>query len=57
MQAIKYAAMASRFTEDLLAEKHAEYCEKRETTLSDAARADKLQTHSDVGLSPNCPRS
>ncbi len=55
MQAIKYAAMASRFTEDLLAEKHAQYCEKRETTLSDAAALDKLQTHSDVGLIPELP--
>jgi hypothetical protein len=50
MQAIKYAAVASRFTEELLAEKHAEYCEKREDKVSEAAALEKLQTHSNVGL-------
>lgn len=52
LQAIKYAAMASRFTEDLLAELHAAYSTARGEVLTDAAALDRLRTHSDVGIQP-----
>jgi hypothetical protein len=56
MQALKYAAMASRFTPRLLAEYHAKFS-KREAQgdppaepLTEAEAYSKLETHSEVGL-------
>jgi hypothetical protein len=52
MQAIKYAAMASRFTAESLASQHAEYLTRRENpTTSDEAR-ELLEAHSDYELQP-----
>jgi hypothetical protein len=56
MQALKYAAMASRFSPDLLAEYHAAYMKKAgpadspSAALTQAEALAKLETHSDVGL-------
>jgi len=56
MQAIKYAAMASRFSPELLAEYHAAYMKKvspansASASLTQAEALAKLETHSDVGL-------
>lgn len=52
LQATKYAATASRFTEELLAELHASYSSARGEPLADAAALDRLRTHSDVGIQP-----
>lgn len=52
MQAIKYAAMASRFTVDALASQHAEYLSRRgNPTTSEEAR-ELLEAHSDYELQP-----
>src|SRR4051794_24051265 len=52
MQAIKYAAMASRFTVETLASQHAKYLSRRETpTTSDEAR-ERLEAHSEYELTP-----
>jgi hypothetical protein len=50
MQAVKYAAMASRFSAALLAEYHAAFLAPRGTTITEAEALAKLQTHVDVGL-------
>lgn len=56
MQALKYAAMASRFSPELLAEYHAAYLKKvrpdddASTPLTQSEALAKLETHSDVGL-------
>jgi hypothetical protein len=53
LQAIKYAAMASRFTADQLAELHAEFVKRsRAGNLSSAESLEKLQAHTASGLSP-----
>jgi hypothetical protein len=56
MQALKYAAMASRFTPGLLAEYHAKFSRRVAdgggAVLSEAEALSKLETHSNVGLSP-----
>jgi len=59
MQALKYAAMASRFRPGLLAEYHAKFSRRdvvagrlREP-LTDAEALAKLETHSDAGLVPD----
>jgi hypothetical protein len=54
IQAIKYAAMVSRFSEDVLAELHAQFLdgsEQRKLTTTEAL--EKLQAHTDAGLSPD----
>jgi hypothetical protein len=59
MQAIKYAAMASRFKAGLLAEYHAKFSQREvphgatRDPLSEAEALAKLETHSDVGLLPD----
>ena len=52
MQAIKYAAMASRFSEDTLSEQHARSWNARhpDELISETQAGEKLRTHSDVGL-------
>ena len=51
LQAIKYAAMASRFTEETLAELHSEFLTKvGEPSLTNAESLEKLQSHADSGL-------
>lgn len=54
MQAVKYAAMASRFGEDTLAEQHARSWNSRhpDDPITETQAADRLRAHSDVGLSP-----
>jgi hypothetical protein len=56
MQALKYAAMASRFTPDLLAEYHTKFSNHRMPSggaaLTEAEALSKLETHSNVGLPP-----
>ena len=54
LQAIKYAAMASRFDEDTLAELHAEFLKKtQEIVLTSTEALEKLQSHTDSGISPD----
>ena len=59
MQALKYAAMASRFTSKLLAEYHTKFIQwevqqgRATTPLTEAEALSKLETHSDVGLLPD----
>jgi hypothetical protein len=48
MQAVKYAAMASRFTAETLAEQHARYLTARGDTIDDDAAADLLARHADI---------
>ena len=45
MQAVKYAAMASRFTIETLAEEHARYLSQRGTATDDETAADMLARH------------
>ncbi len=45
MQAVKYAAMASRFTIETLAEQHARYLNQRGTATDDESAADILARH------------
>jgi hypothetical protein len=53
LQAIKYAAMASRFTTDQLAELHVEFLERTyKQTLNSTESLEKLQAHTASGLSP-----
>lgn len=52
LQAIKYAAMASRFDEDMLAELHASFLLKTQhTALTNTEALEKLQSHTDAGIS------
>lgn len=51
MQAIKYAAMASRFTPEVLAAQHARFGKSRGTTMTDDEALDKLSEHTGIGLS------
>jgi hypothetical protein len=52
MQALKYAAMASRFKVSLLAEYHAKFSQRlKGASLTETEALAKLETHSDVGLS------
>ena len=59
MQALKYAAMASRFKAGLLAEYHARFSQREahdgtgRDPLTEAEALAKLETHSDVGLLPD----
>lgn len=59
MQALKYAAMASRFKPGLLAEYHARFSQRQANhgtghePLTEAEAMAKLETHSDVGLLPD----
>jgi hypothetical protein len=59
MQALKYAAMASRFVPKLLAEYHAKFIQReveqgrQESALTEAEALAKLETYSDVGLLPD----
>jgi hypothetical protein len=54
MQALKYAAMASRFKASLLAEYHAKFSQRlKGTSLTATEALAKLETHSDVGLVPD----
>jgi hypothetical protein len=52
MQAIKYAAMASRFTAETLAAQHAEYLSRRGAPVSVEAARELLEAHSDYELLP-----
>jgi hypothetical protein len=45
MQAVKYAAMASRFSLETLAAAHATFCKSRGVTLSEDQAAEALQAH------------
>ena len=47
MQAIKYAAMASRFTLETLANQHARFLAHRGTPITDEAALDRLSGHAD----------
>jgi hypothetical protein len=52
LQAIKYAAMASRFNEETLADLHAAFLRKVDgVSLTTAEALEKLQSHADSGLS------
>ena len=59
MQALKYAAMASRFTPRLLAEYHAKFSQRKVQNarqaepLTEAESLSKLETHAEVGLLPD----
>ncbi len=59
MQALKYAAMASRFTPRLLAEYHAKFSQRKVQNarqaepLTEAESLSKLETHSEIGLLPD----
>jgi hypothetical protein len=54
LQAIKYAAMTSRFTEETLSDLHADFLKKTQGTALTATEAlEKLQSHTDSGLSPD----
>jgi len=59
MQALKYAAMASRFQPSLLAEYHAKFSHRDTQAggaikpLTEAEALSRLETHSDVGLLPD----
>jgi hypothetical protein len=59
MQALKYAAMASRFKPGLLGEYHAKFSRRHgrdglaAEPLTEAEALSKLETHSDVGLLPD----
>jgi hypothetical protein len=54
MQALKYAAMASRFKASLLAEYHAKFSQRlKGASLTATEALAKLETHSDVGLVPD----
>lgn len=59
MQALKYAAMASRFKPALLAEYHSRFTRRdeqqgdRQPPLTEAEALTRLETHSDVGLLPD----
>jgi len=54
LQAIKYAAMASRFTEDTLAELHASFVSQQDSGLLTQAEAlEKLESHATEGLTPD----
>jgi len=48
MQAVKYAAMASRFKLDTLADAYASFCGARGTTISSDQASEALQAHSAV---------
>jgi hypothetical protein len=52
MQALKYAALASRFTPETLATEHAKYLTRRGQPTDDEAALDLLEAHSDNGLLP-----
>jgi hypothetical protein len=54
LQAIKYAAMASRFDEETLVKLHSEFLDRRETgsRLTETEIAEKLNNHVTTGLSP-----
>ncbi len=52
MQALKYAALASRFTPEVLAVEHAKYLSRRGEPTSEAAALELLETHSENGLLP-----
>lgn len=59
MQALKYAAMASRFRPALLGEYHASFSQRQAARgggggfLTEAEALARLETHSDVGLVPD----
>jgi hypothetical protein len=59
MQALKYAAMASRFKPGLLAEYHSRFTRRddqqtaKQGPLTEAEALTRLETHSDVGLLPD----
>jgi hypothetical protein len=48
MQAVKYAAMASRFTVETLAEQHVRFLKQQGEVVDDEAAADRLAAHADV---------
>lgn len=48
MQAIKYAAMVSRFTPDVLASQHARFLAQRGETCSEADAMDRLLAHAEA---------
>jgi hypothetical protein len=53
IQAIKYAAMASRFTEDDLADLHAEFLKKsNKEVLTSSESLEKLRAHTEASISP-----
>ena len=56
MQAIKYAAMASRFTPEVLASQHAEFLRKRGNAVSDEEAMRLLIEHVNDELNPDLLR-
>jgi hypothetical protein len=48
MQAVKYAAMASRFSLETLADAHASFCSARGTTMTSDQASEALQAHAAV---------
>jgi hypothetical protein len=52
MQALKYAALASRFTREALASEHAKYLTRRGEPTDEDAALDLLESHSENGLLP-----
>lgn len=52
MQALKYAAMASRFTTETLAAQHAQYLTRRGQATDERSARDRLEAHSKYGLVP-----
>jgi hypothetical protein len=52
MQAIKYAAMVSRFTPEILAAEHVRFLKSRGETIDEEEAMDRLSSHADFGLSP-----
>jgi hypothetical protein len=58
MQAIKYAAMASRFDADALADAHVEFLRKyQDQTLTNEEAVDRLAAHAEFGLSDDALRA
>lgn len=50
MQAIKYSAMASRFTPETLAAQHAKFLSRRENATTPEAARERLEAHCESGL-------
>jgi hypothetical protein len=57
MQALKYAAMASRFDLDTLAEAHAAFLRSRGETVSDAEALERLNDHAQFTIDAEALRS
>ena len=57
MQAVKYAAMASRFTPEDLAAAYTDFCRQRDETISEAEALERLNAHAAFSLSAETLRT